>query len=80
MLQSADSPACCTDAVLCLLMAEMTRRQPLPLSTREQRSSAGDKGGVGGGGRGKGRGGEERGRDGMRRGKGDNGIHIGQCK
>ena len=39
MLQSADSPACCTGTVLCLCMAERTRRQPLPFSTREQRSS-----------------------------------------
>ena len=39
MLQSADRPACCTGAVLCLCMAERTRRQPSPLSTREQRSS-----------------------------------------
>ena len=57
MLQSADSPACCTDTVLCLRMAERTRRQPLPLSTSEQRSSTGGKGGVGGkGGKGGGKG------------------------
>ena len=48
MLQSDDRPACCTGTVLCLRMAERTRRQPSPLSTREQRSSAQGKGGVGG--------------------------------
>ena len=48
MLQSADRPACCTGTVLCLRMAERTRRQPSPLSTREQRSSAQGKGGRGG--------------------------------
>ena len=51
MLQSANRPACCTGTVLCLRMAERTRRQPSPLSTREQRSSGWGRegrGGVGG--------------------------------
>ena len=68
MLQSADRPACCTGTVLCLRMAERTKRQPSPLSIREQRSS-------GWGREGRGRVGGEGGYEGREGVGGENVVH-----